>query len=55
MKASEITLEDRKRWEKKWIIVVCRICNEVMLYPKSTYKPEMFIGWECQMCKRRNV
>ena len=54
MKASEITKEDRKRWkEKGYFPVVCRLCDDVMLYPFQTYKPEMFIGYECQECKRR--
>lgn len=55
MKAKEITAEDRKRWKKNgYFPVVCRICDDVMLYPTPTYKPEMFIGYECQECKRRN-
>ena len=54
MKAKEITAEDRERWKKNgYFPVVCRICDDVMLYPMRTYKPEMFIGYECQECKRR--
>lgn len=56
MKAHEITADDLERWERDgWFAVVCRICNEVMLYPKPTYKPEMFVGWECRECQRRNA
>ena len=52
MKANEINDEMRERWEKDgWFPVVCRICDEVMLYPRPTYREEMFIGWECQKCK----
>ena len=54
MKANEITTEDRERWKKNgYFPVVCRLCDDVMLYPFPTYKHEMFIGWECQECKRR--
>lgn len=54
MKANEITAEDRKRWEiNGWFPVICRICNEVVLYHKDHYNPKNFIGWECQECKRR--
>ena len=54
MKANEITAEDRKRWDAGgWFPVVCRICNEVMLYPKAHYNPKNFIRWECQECRRR--
>lgn len=54
MKANEITAEDRKRWKTNgWFPVICRICNEVMLYHKDHYNPKNFIGWECQECRRR--
>lgn len=54
MKANEITAADRERWKKaNYIVAVCRICNDVMLYPGEHYKPEQFVGYECLECKRR--
>lgn len=54
MKGNEITKDQYDRWDKDgWFPVCCRICGEVMLYPKENYKKEWFIGWECGSCKNR--
>lgn len=53
MKASDIKESDRKRWEKaRMIPVACRLCGEIMLFPKETYRPEQLAGYECTNCKR---
>lgn len=54
MKANEVTGKMIERWEKDgWIAAACRICNDVMLFPKSTYRKEMLVGWECSECRKR--
>ena len=57
MKASEITKEDIEQWKKDgYFPVVCRLCDEVMLYPKANYDPKMFErgGYECG-CHKRGI
>ena len=55
MKGREIKAEDIKKWEERgYFPVVCRICDEVMLYPRKTYNPKDFIGWECG-CARKSA
>ena len=55
MKGREIKAEDIKQWkERGYFPVVCRICDEVMLYPRKIYNPKDFIGWECG-CARKSV
>lgn len=52
MKATEITEEMRTRWKRDgYFPVVCRTCNDVILYPSENYSPKQFIGFECQQCK----
>ena len=51
MKGNEITKKDITQWgEDGWFPVCCRICGEVMLYPK-TYNKDDFIGYECSICR----
>lgn len=54
MKGIEITNSQLKEWDELgYFPVSCRICDEVMLYPKQSYKKSEFIGWECGCQKRR--
>ena len=54
--AADVRPVVRGKWKRRGFFpAVCRICDDVILYPMPTYKPEMFIGWECQECKRRHT
>ena len=53
MKGNEIMKSDLERWKKANMIPAsCRLCGEIMLFPKETYKPEQLAGYECSNCKR---
>lgn len=48
MKGNKITPNDMARWDKRgWFPVACRICGEVMLFPKGLYSKKDLAGWEC--------
>lgn len=48
MKGNEVTQKDRITWDKEgYFPVACRLCGEVMLFPKKTYSKSNFKGWEC--------
>lgn len=50
MKGNEITEKDIAQWTKEGRFpVCCRLCGEIMLYPK-TYNKNDFIGYECSTC-----
>ena len=34
-------------------IVACRLCGEILLFPKNFYSIEQLYGYECQECKRK--
>ncbi len=52
MKANEFTQSDFERWKKDgWIPCACRLCGEITLFPKKTYKQEQLVGYECANCK----
>lgn len=54
MKANEITEKQVKEWDADgWFPVPCRICDEVMLFPKKNYTEEQCIGYECYECRNR--
>ena len=48
MKGNEVTTEDMIRWDVQgYFPVACRLCGEIMLFPKESYKKSQLIGWEC--------
>ena len=56
MKGYEITKEQTNSWDKDgWFPVVCRLCGEVMLFPKKTYDPKIFEerSYECGCHERQ--
>ena len=53
MKGDEIRESDRERWKKaNKVPAACRLCGEIMLFPKEFYKPEELAAYECANCKR---
>lgn len=53
MKGNEITSADRKRWDDAGKIPAsCRLCGEIMLFPKKFYKPDELKSYECANCKK---
>lgn len=60
MKGNEVTQKDRIKWDKEgYFPVACRLCGEVMLFPKKAYSKLNFKGWECggslsAQCNRTN-
>lgn len=54
MKANEITNKQVKEWDERGLFpVACRICDEVILFPKENYTEEQCIGYECFECRVR--
>ena len=56
MKGYEITKKDRIKWDKEgYFPVACRLCGEVMLFPKKAYSKLNFKGGSLSaQCNRIN-
>lgn len=53
MKGNEVSYVQVKAWEKDgYFPVCCRICGEIILYPKEHYRQEDFQSYKCADCKR---